>query len=289
MNTCIAASDPTATVLAGMSINVGEILVVTVIFMSVVTLAAWFVFYSGPAALAAAPLRRNRVPLYLPFLLLLAWVLGTGAMLWIMLKLFDPAGIRQELLTYVAAALVEALLAIFIIAIAAFLFQRGLKGFGLDVRTLSRDLRASVANLVAVLPLVWFGVWAVDVIGKWIVGPTFEIRTSEGLDVLTRSAHVSMRLLMLAFVVIIVPVFEEVLFRGMLQSTIRGYVRSPWVAVVITSILFAAMHPWHHWPAIFMLSLGMGYAYERSGSLFRPIFIHIIFNTSNVVAALLAS
>ena len=84
------------------------------------------------------------------------------------------------------------------------------------------------------------------------------------------------------------PVFEEFLFRGLIQSTARSYLKSPWLAIIATSLLFALMHLPEHWPAIFILSLAIGYSYERSGSLFRPIFIHIMFNTANVCAALLA-
>jgi membrane protease YdiL (CAAX protease family) len=39
-----------------------------------------------------------------------------------------------------------------------------------------------------------------------------------------------------------------------------------------------------HRPALFVLGVCMGYAYERSGSLWRPIFIHAIFNATNVLA-----
>jgi membrane protease YdiL (CAAX protease family) len=36
-----------------------------------------------------------------------------------------------------------------------------------------------------------------------------------------------------------------------------------------------------------MLSCGLGYAYERSGSLLRPILMHIFFNSFSVVMTLL--
>jgi len=285
MNIFIAASDP-----AGISIGIGEIIVGAVITFSVVILAAWVVFYSGPAALAAAPPRGNRVPLFLPFLLLAGWIaLGLAASC---LVEHLPAGLvatQEEFVSYLAQTFVELVMAIVTVAAAVVFFPRGLKGFGLDVRTIPRDALPAVVNLLAVLPLVWLGVWAVDVIGKWLVGPAFEIRANEGLDVLTRNPEPLMRILMLSFVLIVVPLFEEVLFRGMFQSTIRGYARSAWLAILVTSVLFAAMHPWQHWLAIFMLSAGMGYAYERSGSLFRPIFIHILFNTTNVLAALLSN
>jgi membrane protease YdiL (CAAX protease family) len=60
--------------------------------------------------------------------------------------------------------------------------------------------------------------------------------------------------------------------------------RSPiriWLAVVVTSILFALIHPLWMAPLIFVLSLGLGYAYERTGNLWTNIFIHALFNTAN--------
>ena len=39
----------------------------------------------------------------------------------------------------------------------------------------------------------------------------------------------------------------------------------------------------------FSLSIGIGYSYEKSGSLFRPIFIHALFNATSIIATLLAA
>jgi membrane protease YdiL (CAAX protease family) len=60
-----------------------------------------------------------------------------------------------------------------------------------------------------------------------------------------------------------------------------------WAAIAITSALFATIHanP-QHWPALFVLSISIGYAYEKSGSLFRPIFIHALFNATSVISVL---
>jgi hypothetical protein len=164
-----------------------------------------------------------------------------------------------------------------------------LKGFGLDLRTVVRDFAASIVNFIAVLPLVWLGVVIVDLAGKFLVGPDFEIGANEGLNTLTQYPQPAMRLLMLTYFAVAVPVVEELLFRGLIQSMVRSYLDSPWLAILITSFIFALMHPMLHWPAIFMLSLGIGYSYERSGSLFRPIFIHIFFNATNVCAFLLSN
>jgi len=41
-----------------------------------------------------------------------------------------------------------------------------------------------------------------------------------------------------------------------------------------------------HWPSLFILALGLGYAYERSGSLLRSIFMHALFNAINIAGVL---
>ena len=85
----------------------------------------------------------------------------------------------------------------------------------------------------------------------------------------------------------IVPIFEEMLFRGFLQSTLRS-ATGPWTAIIVTSVFFALVHwpNYTHMPALFLLSCGFGYAYERSGSLFRPILMHALFNSISIAGTL---
>jgi membrane protease YdiL (CAAX protease family) len=60
-----------------------------------------------------------------------------------------------------------------------------------------------------------------------------------------------------------------------------------WPAIMASSVFFAIMHADPaHWPALFVLGVCLGYSYEKSGSLFRPIFIHLLFNASSVAIAL---
>jgi len=60
-----------------------------------------------------------------------------------------------------------------------------------------------------------------------------------------------------------------------------------WLAVIITSIVFAIIHPLWTAPLIFLLSLCLGYAYERTGKLWVPIVMHAMFNTSSTLVFLL--
>ena len=54
--------------------------------------------------------------------------------------------------------------------------------------------------------------------------------------------------------------------------------------IAVTALLFALVHlsvP-QSVPAIFLLALAMGYAYERTGSIVTPIVMHLLFNAFNV-------
>lgn len=84
----------------------------------------------------------------------------------------------------------------------------------------------------------------------------------------------------LAFVslVVVAPVAEEVLFRGYLFGKLQKYA-PVWLAVVITSLLFAAVHfQWNVGLDVFALSIVMCLARIISGSLWPSILIHMLKN-----------
>jgi len=64
-------------------------------------------------------------------------------------------------------------------------------------------------------------------------------------------------------------------------------VENTWQAIAISSIVFATAHQNPaHWPALLLLGACLGYAYEKTGSLFRAIFIHALFNALTITAVL---
>jgi hypothetical protein len=77
------------------------------------------------------------------------------------------------------------------------------------------------------------------------------------------------------------PVAEELLFRGVIYSSIKqiGYQRA---AVAISSILFAAVHSsWALMLPFIVLALTLVWLYEKTGSLFAPMVLHASFNAIN--------
>jgi uncharacterized protein len=168
-------------------------------------------------------------------------------------------------------------------------FARRLRGFGLDFRHVGADLWQGAAALLAVMPAVLAMVSAVMVVGRLIEGDDFQMQENEGLTTLMAYPQVWLKIMVFVFAGVVVPVYEELLFRGLFQSVIRRFVGAAcggWAAVLMTSTMFAVLHPPMHWPALFVLSLAIGYSYEKSGSLVRAIFIHSLFNISMMVLSL---
>ncbi len=81
------------------------------------------------------------------------------------------------------------------------------------------------------------------------------------------------------------------MYRGILQETLRLFGLSRWLAIVATSALFAAMHltivePYAIVP-LFVLSVGLGWAYEKSGRLTAPVTMHMLIKVANLTLAFL--
>jgi len=92
------------------------------------------------------------------------------------------------------------------------------------------------------------------------------------------------RVLVAISAVILAPIFEELLFRGHVQTAIRQLTGRPWVAVVITAMGFAAVaYGLVDDAAVVSAGAVSGYAYERTGSLWTPIIMHGMFNAVSVM------
>ena len=85
------------------------------------------------------------------------------------------------------------------------------------------------------------------------------------------------------FAVVIAPVAEEFIFRGILYPFIKqlGWPRLAWLGV---SFLFALIHV--NAPTflpLFVLALALTWLYERTDRLIAPIVAHGLFNGANLI------
>jgi len=251
-----------------------------------ISLGVWLLRTSwGTRALADSAPRRNSMPAYLPFIVLFLWVLVVSIAAEVTKELLADSADWQGALVDNLVFCIGGLVGIAaVIILAGRCFARRLKGFGLNIRTIGKDFLAAIVNLFTVWPLVALMLAATIFFGQLIWGPDFELQQHSQLKMAAEYSQLAVRVLIVAAAVVIVPAFEEMLFRGLFQTMIRSYLERPWPAVFIVSALFATVHAnAGHWPALFALSVCMGYAYEKSGSLFRPIFIHLLFNATSVI------
>ncbi|MES2331525.1 MAG: CPBP family intramembrane glutamic endopeptidase [Bacteroidota bacterium] len=73
--------------------------------------------------------------------------------------------------------------------------------------------------------------------------------------------------------------FEEVLFRGGFQQVFVGWTKNKWVGIIITSILFSAIH-FSYFGFLPRVGLGivLGLIFYYSKSLWLNIFLHFLYN-----------
>jgi uncharacterized protein len=95
--------------------------------------------------------------------------------------------------------------------------------------------------------------------------------------------------LMLWFTVIVaIPLFEEIFFRGFLLTGLAASFLRPTGAVLVTSGLWTALHIQYNavgLTVVFCLGLLFGVARLRTGSLWVPIGLHMLENLSAMAAA----
>jgi len=249
-----------------------------------------------------------------PFLCLIPLFIWFGPIPLAMLITEGLAGDLQDWQRVFLSNSLYCIGAIVVIAVIVFLvragFARRLKGFGLNIRTIGKDFFAAFVNLLSVWPLMMAAMTLTIFSGKLIYGPEYQIPQHQQLEGIKAYPQLQLRILIFVVAVVVAPVLEEMLFRGLFQTVIRSFLESrnsiphqndvslgshrfgagrnrAWLSILISSGLFSMVHgnvP--HWPALFVLGVCLGYAYEKSGSLFRPIFIHAFFNAVTMIFVL---
>ena len=88
-------------------------------------------------------------------------------------------------------------------------------------------------------------------------------------------------------IVILAPVLEEILFRGIILKHLLKVVPPFW-AILISALLFGLVH-FNMWQAIAAVLIGMfmGYVYWRTGSLFTSILLHLVNNLLGFIMILI--
>ena len=144
----------------------------------------------------------------------------------------------------------------------------------------SNSLGPAVEITFAVLVFSWAATYwlfypllliAPDFVQYWLLDLPSLIKW----NVVSESYPIIANILSFAVVVVLAPVFEEILFRGfLLQRWASKY--GTFKAVMLSSAIFAMAHT--DPPGAFVFAVAMSYLYIRTGSLWVPIICHSLNN-----------
>ena len=112
---------------------------------------------------------------------------------------------------------------------------------------------------------VSFGVYRGDGSGT-INGPLFEFQCPPGHEI-------ALGFLVMA---ILVPIIEEVIHRGFIQSALYRY--GPWAAIAGSAVVFTIFHPPGNWGFVFLAGVVFGTQYWLTKSLWSSLTTHTTIN-----------
>lgn len=161
-------------------------------------------------------------------------------------------------------------------------------------------IASSTLLAVAAMAVMWIPLQAIGSLAamasQWISGIDSPAIGHHSLELLSASPDWQLRWGMIALGVAGAPVTEELLFRGGAQQALKGFGCSRWVAILLSSLVFALSHAGvltagaaaSGIATLFALSCVLGWLMERTGRIFAPMVAHAIFNGANF-AILMAS
>lgn len=126
-----------------------------------------------------------------------------------------------------------------------------------------------------------------------IVGPLIELLAPEDppqqgvADIAEQIDGTTQALVFLFLVVILAPLIEEMIFRGMLLSRLRRSF-GPWPAILLSAAAFASIHlidpdAIFAVPGLFLVGVALGWFALRHGNLSLPIFVHAGVNLTGAI------
>ena len=154
--------------------------------------------------------------------------------------------------------------------------------------------RAIGLGVIAIL-VAWFPLQAIGSLAAFLQvlcgGVVQPLEGHTTFNLLRTSPSALLTTAMVLVATICAPLAEEFAFRGGLQRGLRGMRCGPWVAIIATSLVFAAIHIGaltegamaSGLATLCALAIVLGWLMERTGRIAAPITAHALFNCANLI------
>ena len=231
-------------------------------------------------------------------------VVSMMGLAWLWTRLLAGAVESETLGPSVAGGLAGLMSCLLILGILGWKAPNRLGSLGLKAKGLKSHLGWGTLLAVAVWPIAVLvlapaSFWVIEKACRWL----WDLSYTQQAHALMREigeAGTSEKIMVVLLAVVVAPLTEEILFRGLLQGALAGALKSRWTAIIASAAVFALFHlaarenaavgeaslaRVETIPALFVLGVVLGYAYEKSGSLYRPMVIHMVFNGLTLLIA----
>jgi membrane protease YdiL (CAAX protease family) len=158
--------------------------------------------------------------------------------------------------------------------------------FGMTWQSLKRTASQGLIGYVGILPVVFVTSLLIQVLFFMAGQP---VTLQDVVDVFLEQQPAWSLLFLFLLAVVVAPLVEEILFRGILLTVLVKRIGTG-LAVVISSLIFAGIHM--HLPSffpLFTLAVALSLLYIYSGSLWPSVILHSVFNGASICVLLLTA
>src|SRR6185437_7479850 len=107
---------------------------------------------------------------------------------------------------------------------------------------------------------------------------------------LVKISSFSRYLISMIIIGLLPAVFEEVCFRGGLQNILTRWFKGPWIAIILTAIIFSAVHfSYYGFFVRAALGVALGLVFYYSENIWLNILFHFLYNGVQVTALYVAT
>lgn len=165
-------------------------------------------------------------------------------------------------------------------------YSATLKGIGFRSNRLSSDIMWGAIAAVANWPLMFVTIILSNALFFWLPSPQHPVQQE-----LISGPSIEKVAVILFTAVVLAPLFEETVFRGVLLPALVSKLKKPIVAIIVCGLLFAAIHPTGipAWLTLAEIGAMAGFVTMVRGSLVPAIVMHGVHNGILLVVTLLTT
>lgn len=145
-----------------------------------------------------------------------------------------------------------------------------------------RNMPVYKALFAWALPCIFITYLVVIAVAALKGGGAVDQSPQEAVEAFSKTTDPGFRILLGFMAIVIAPVTEELIFRGFVYGVTKRFT-DRWFAMIFSALMFSILHLHvEKAPEFFVLGVGFALAYELSGCLMVPVFMHMLFNGWNV-------